>query len=47
MKFLQLLEFENVVKFEDETFKGTYAVYTRDNIIKLKGDVSIDLQLDC
>ena len=36
--------FENVViKFEDETFKGNYAVYTReDNIIKLTGNVSIE-----
>ena len=36
--------FNNVViEFEDETFKGNYAVYTRnDNIIKLTGDVSIE-----
>ena len=37
-KFLLLLKlFENVViEFEDETFKGNYAIYTReDNIIKL------------
>ncbi len=36
--------FNNVViKFEDETFRGNYAVYTRDNnIIKLTGDVSIE-----
>ena len=35
--------FKNVViKFEEETFRGNYAVYTRDdNIIKLTGDVSI------
>ena len=36
--------FNNVViEFEDETFKGNYAIYTRkDNIIKLTGDVSIE-----
>ena len=36
--------FDNVViEFEDETFKGNYAIYTRDdNIIKLTGDVSIE-----
>ena len=36
--------FENVViEFEDETFKGNYAIYSRDdNIIKLTGDVSIE-----
>ena len=36
--------FNNVIiKFEDETFKGNYAIYTRnDNIIKLTGDVSIE-----
>ena len=36
--------FDNVVIiYEDETFKGNYAVYTRDdNIIKLTGDVSIE-----
>ena len=35
--------FENVViEFEEETFKGNYAIYTReDNIIKLSGNVSI------
>ena len=35
--------FENVIiKFQDEVFKGNYAVYTRyNNIIKLTGDVSI------
>ena len=35
--------FENVViEFEQEIFKGNYAIYTRDdNIIKLTGDVSI------
>ena len=32
-----------VIKFEEETFKGNYAIYTRDdNIIKLIGDVSIE-----
>ena len=38
--------FKNVIiKYEDETFKGDYAVYTRnDNIIKLSGDVSIESQ---
>ena len=36
--------FNNVViEFKDETFKGDYAIYTRDdNIIKLNGDVSIE-----
>ena len=36
--------FDNVViEFEEETFKGNYAIYTReDNIIKLIGDVSIE-----
>ncbi len=36
--------FDNVViKFKEETFKGNYAIYTRDdNIIKLIGDVSIE-----
>ena len=36
--------FENVViEYEDETFKGNYAIYSRDdNIIKLTGDVSIE-----
>ena len=36
--------FNNVViKFEEEIFKGNYAVYTRsDNLIKLTGDVSIE-----
>ena len=36
--------FNNVViEFEEETFKGNYAIYTRDdNIIKLTGDVSIE-----
>ncbi len=35
--------FDNVViKFQDEIFKGNYAIYTRkDNIIKLTGNVSI------
>ena len=32
-----------VIEFEEETFKGNYAIYTRDNnIIKLTGDVSIE-----
>ena len=32
-----------VIKFKDETFKGNYAIYTRNNnIIKLTGDVSIE-----
>ena len=36
--------FENVIiEFKEETFKGDYAVYTRENnIIKLTGDVSIE-----
>ena len=36
--------FNNVViKFQDEVFKGDYAIYTRnDNIIKLNGEVSIE-----
>ena len=36
--------FDNVtIKFEDEIFKRNYAIYTRDdNVIKLKGDVSIE-----
>ena len=36
--------FDNVIiEFEEETFKGNYAIYTRDdNIIKLTGDVSIE-----
>ena len=36
--------FDNVViKFEEEIFRGNYAIYTRDdNIIKLKGNVSIE-----
>ena len=36
--------FNNVViEFKDETFRGDYAIYTRDdNIIKLNGDVSIE-----
>ncbi len=36
--------FDNVIiKFEEETFIGDYAIYTRDNnIIKLTGDVSIE-----
>ena len=38
--------FKNVIiRYEDETFKGDYAIYTRnDNIIKLSGDVSIESQ---
>ena len=36
--------FDNVIiEFEDEIFKGNYAIYTReDNIIKLTGNVSIE-----
>ncbi len=36
--------FDNVIiEFEEETFKGNYAIYTRDNnIIKLTGNVSIE-----
>ena len=36
--------FENVViEFEDEIFRGNYAIFTRDdNIIKLTGNVSIE-----
>ncbi len=36
--------FDNVViKFNEETFRGNYAIYTRDdNIIKLTGEVSIE-----
>ena len=36
--------FDNVViEFKEETFRGNYAIYTRDdNIIKLTGDVSIE-----
>ncbi len=36
--------FDNVIiKFNDETFKGNYAIYTRENnIIKLNGNVSIE-----
>ena len=36
--------FNNVIiKFKDETFRGNYAIYTRnDNLIKLTGDVSIE-----
>ena len=36
--------FDNVViEFEDEIFKGNYAIYTReDNIIKLTENVSIE-----
>ena len=35
--------FENVIiEFKDETFKGDYAIYTRNNnIIKLTGNVSV------
>ena len=32
-----------IIEFKEETFKGDYAIYTReDNIIKLTGDVSIE-----
>ena len=32
-----------IIKFEEETFIGDYAIYTRDNnIIRLTGDVSIE-----
>ena len=36
--------FNNVViEFEEEIFRGNYAIYTRDdNLIKLTGDVSIE-----
>ena len=36
--------FDNVViKYEEEIFKGNYAIYTRENnIIKLIGNVSIE-----
>ena len=36
--------FDNVIiEFKNETFKGNYAIYTRnDNIIKLTGNVSIE-----
>ena len=36
--------FDNVIiKYEEEIFKGNYAIYTRENnIIKLIGDVSIE-----
>ena len=36
--------FKNVkIEFEDEIFRGKYAIYTRkNNIIRLKGDVSIE-----
>ena len=42
--FTKIELFNNVViEFEEETFKGDYAIYTReDNIIKLVGDVSIE-----
>ncbi len=42
--FTKVELFQNVViEFEDEIFKGNYAIYTRnDNIIKLTGDVSIE-----
>ena len=42
--FTKIELFNNVViEFEEETFKGNYAIYTRDdNIIKLTGDVSIE-----
>ena len=32
-----------IIEFKEETFKGDYAIYTRDdNIIKLIGNVSIE-----
>jgi len=36
--------FENIaIYFKDETFKGDYAIYTKENnIIKINGNVSID-----
>ena len=36
--------FNNVIiEFEEEIFRGNYAIYTRDdNLIKLTGDVSIE-----
>ena len=42
--FTKVELFQNVIiEFEDEIFKGNYAIYTRnDNIIKLTGDVSIE-----
>ena len=42
--FTMIELFNNVIiEFEEEIFKGNYAVYTRnDNIIKLIGDVSIE-----
>ena len=42
--FTKIELFNNVViEFEEETFKGNYAIYTReDNIIKLIGEVSIE-----
>ena len=42
--FTKIELFNNVViEFEEETFKGNYAIYTReDNIIKLVGNVSIE-----
>ena len=44
--FTKIELFNNVViEFEEETFKGNYAIYTRnDNVIKLSGDVSIESQ---
>ena len=37
--------FKNVIiKYEDETFKGTMLFTRNDNIIKLSGDVSIESQ---
>ena len=41
--FTKIELFDNVViEFEEETFRGNYAIYTReDNIIKLTGEVSI------
>ena len=42
--FTKIELFDNVIiEFEDEIFKGDYAIYTRkDNIIKLTGNVSIE-----
>ena len=42
--FTKIELFDNVViEFEEETFRGNYAIYTReDNIIKLTGEVSIE-----
>jgi lipopolysaccharide export system protein LptA len=42
--FITVELFENVkIEFEDEVFKGDYAIYTRsNNVIKLTGNVSIE-----